>query len=214
MTDWALVPVKSIAKGKSRLAPILSRPQRQSLNRTLLRRTLELASRAVGRRHVVVVSNCLDAQEIARGAGVTALREPRGTGLNRALVLARDHAVSRGATGVLVLPSDLPLATLADVTHVTRAGKQRKSIVICRDRHGRGTNMLYLTRPKRFVFRFGKDSAVAHRDEALTHGRPTIFVDAPSPGFDLDTPADYRDLGASAMRNRMRFLRGLIKLPH
>jgi len=214
MTDWVVVPVKSIANGKSRLAPILSRPRRQRLNRDLLAHTLEVASEIVGRRQVVVVSQCLETQEIAKSYGAWALREPRGMGLNRALGLARDHAVWRGATGVLVLPSDLPLASPADLRHILHAGKHARSLVMCRDRHGHGTNALYLRRPSKFRFRFGENSAAAHSDEAARRGLSEICLDVSALGFDLDTPNDYRDLGIMAPRANANLAHGFIKILH
>jgi 2-phospho-L-lactate guanylyltransferase len=194
MSDWAVVPVKSIANGKSRLAPILGRPRRQRLNRALLYRTLALASTIISKRRLIVVSHCEETLSLAQAIGVTTLREPRGIGLNRALGMARDHAVSRGASGVLILPSDLPLARPADLRAVLRASRRRKSIVICRDRHGRGTNALYLRHPSNFRFRFGDDSAVAHEREAAIRGLHVMRLDLPGLGFDLDTPTDYRNI--------------------
>jgi len=202
VTDWVVVPVKSIANGKSRLAPILSRQRRQKLNRELLAHTLKVASELVGRRHVVVVSHCVETRKIATAFGARVLREPPGTGLNQALGMGRDYAVSRGAAGVLVLPSDLPLASSADLRCLLNVGRRRKSLVICRDRHGSGTNTLYLGRPLSFRFRFGANSAAAHCDEARKLGLFPICVDAPVLGFDLDTPADYRDFSAMAVRLR------------
>ncbi len=198
MSDWVVVPVKSIANGKSRLAPILGRPRRRRLNQDLLARTLNLAARVVDKSRIILASQCVEARTTAAAVGAVALREPRGVGLNRALDLARRHAVSRGATGVLVLPSDLPMASLADLRRVTRAGTNDSAVVICRDRHGRGTNALYLKRVSNFRFRFGENSAAAHVAEAAAHGMTAICVVSDRLGFDLDTPDDYRDLAKLA----------------
>lgn len=212
MNDWVVVPVKSIANGKSRLVPILGRPRRQRLNRALLFHTLALASGLVGERRVIVVSRCEEARKIAMTFGSWVLREPRNVGLNRALGLARDHAVSRGATGVLILPCDLPLATLPDLRHVLLANRSGKPLLICRDRHGRGTNALYLERPSKFKFRFGENSAAAHSDEAEKVGRRANYMDIPRLGFDLDTPTDYRDLTSMNLRARTDAIRKFEKL--
>lgn len=201
MTDWVVVPVKSIANGKSRLAPILGRPRRQRLNRALLCRTLELARALVGDR-VVVVSHCAETKTIAEAFGAHVLREPRAVGLNRALGLARDHAVAHGARGLLVLPSDLPLATLPDLRRLRRIGGHRGSVVICRDRHGQGTNALYLNRPSKFRFCFGPDSAAAHVEEAHRCALSAITAEPARLAFDLDTPEDYRDLNRAGLTAR------------
>ena len=41
MTLWAIVPVKPLRRGKSRLSGILTEDERADLNRTLLQHTLE-----------------------------------------------------------------------------------------------------------------------------------------------------------------------------
>lgn len=194
MTDWVIVPVKSIANGKSRLAPILGRQRRQRLNREMLARTLFVAAAVVGMRHVIVVSHCPETRRIAGSLGIRTLREPRGIGLNRGLDLGRRFAVSRGGSGVLIIPSDLPLVFPMDLRHVLRLGRRSRAIVICRDRHGRGTNALYLKRPYKFRFRFGENSAKAHCDEATMRARIAFYLDTERLGFDLDTPSDYQDL--------------------
>lgn len=200
MTDWVIVPVKSIANGKTRLAPILGRPRRQRLNRAFLLHTLGVASATVGAGQVVVVSHCAETRRIANALGVVPLREPRGIGLNEALALARDHAISRGGTGGLVLPSDLPLSAPSDLRHVLHLGRRRKAIVVCRDRHGRGTNALYLNRLSGFRFQFGDESAARHTEEAARSGLPAVCVDRPTLAFDIDTPRDHRDWCAMKYR--------------
>jgi 2-phospho-L-lactate guanylyltransferase len=212
MNDWAVVPVKSIANGKSRLAPILSRPRRQRLNRELLVHTLALASTVVGKHWVIVVSHCAETRKIAKTLGVRFLREPRGLGLNRALGLARDYAVSHGANGVLVLPSDLPLVSVSDLRRVRQVGRHRKSIVICRDRHRYGTNALYLSHPSNFEFQFGENSAASHSEEAGRRGLSALSMDAPRLGFDLDTPKDYRDYNEMRLSARANITHDIVKL--
>ncbi len=204
MTLWAVIPVRSIANGKSRLAPVMSRPRRQILNRTLLVRTLRAVAAVVEARRIVVVSRCPMTQDIARRHGAVVLREPLGADLNRAIEIGRDYAAGRGCSRLLILPCDLPLVTSAGLSGFVRQGVRRDTVAICSDRHGVGTNALFLRRPARFTFRFGGRSAVAHGLEAKKIGQAVVWKKVPSIEFDLDTPDDYRDLYQYASRLRDR----------
>ena len=194
MTLWAVIPVRSIANGKSRLASAVSRPRRQVLNRTLLVRTLQVVSAVIDMHRIVVVSRCPEAQDIARRHGAVILPEPPGAGLNRAIAIGRDYALGRNCNGLLVLPSDLPLVSQKDLRSFVRQRVPRNAVAICPDRHGVGTNALFVPRPAGFTFRFGGRSAAAHAREAKRIGRVVVSKNIPSIDFDLDTPGDYRDL--------------------
>lgn len=193
MSVWAVIPVRSIANGKSRLATVLGRPHRQALNRALVGHTLEVASAIVDSHRVIVVSRCAETRRVARRFGANVLREPPGAGLNRAIGIGRDFAVARGCDGLLVLPCDLPFLEPADLASLMRAAVRPGTMVICQDRRGQGTNALFLRRPGTFLFRFGEDSATEHRCEARRNRLDIAEAHIPGIAFDLDSPADYRD---------------------
>ena len=92
------------------------------------------------------------------------------------------------------------MASLTDLRRVVRAARGDRAVVICRDRHGRGTNALYLKRSSDFRFRFGENSATEHIAEAAVHGLTAIRLESGGLSFDLDTPEDYRDLAELARR--------------
>ena len=67
MTLWAIVPVKPLRRGKSRLAGTLSEDKRTELNRALLEHTLETLSVVKEVDEVLVVSrdpNALTAGQV------------------------------------------------------------------------------------------------------------------------------------------------------
>ena len=66
MTLWAIVPVKPLRRGKSRLAGILDEDERTELNRALLQHSLETLSGVPGVNEVLVVSRDPHALTIAR----------------------------------------------------------------------------------------------------------------------------------------------------
>ena len=66
MSLWAIVPVKPLRRGKSRLSGILTEEERTQLNQELLERTLKTLSELKEVDHVLVVSRDPHALTIAR----------------------------------------------------------------------------------------------------------------------------------------------------
>lgn len=194
MTLWVVVPVRPLAEGKSRLAPVLDADARRRLNERFLLSTLDLAKAVVGPARVLVVSRCADALALARAAGVATLRELGAGGLNAALRQGAVHLARRGATALMVLPVDLPLARPADLEALIRLSGRRPGVVIAGDRADTGTNALVVRPPRGIRFRFGPHSRAAHLREARRQGLRAVLVSRPALAFDVDTPADYAAL--------------------
>lgn len=190
----AIIPVKAFAEGKSRLAEILDDRERAALNTGFLDRTLDLVAAFPGISSTFVVSADDHALEAAEARGAVALRET-GSGLNAAIAQAVATARLGGAKAVLVIPTDLPLATVEDLLDLTASPR---GLAIAPDRRGVGTNALCLVPTEGFAFRFGEDSFTAHVDEAHRAGLATQIHHGTRLGFDIDTPDDYRSWRASA----------------
>jgi 2-phospho-L-lactate/phosphoenolpyruvate guanylyltransferase len=194
-----LIPCKALATGKSRLAPALDAAERAALCTALLEATLDLALQLVPaeRCHLVTADRAAADRAAARGART--LAEPPGAGLNPALRLARDAISADASADLLVLPIDLPLASAAALRALLAVAGEA---VAAPDRHGLGTNALYLeaAAAPRFDFRFGEASLAAHRAAAEALGLRFSLYEDPALAFDLDRPEDLRDWrdGASA----------------
>ena len=114
---WTVVPVRGIAKGKSRLAGVLNSGARARLNRQLLERTLTVVDCWSGLTRCVVVSPCEEALAMATRLGAAGVVEtPDAAGLNRAVALGASYASDRGACSILILPCDLPYLTPDSLT--------------------------------------------------------------------------------------------------
>jgi 2-phospho-L-lactate/phosphoenolpyruvate guanylyltransferase len=187
-----LIPSKALALGKSRLSPMLSAPERAALCAELLCRTLDCALAIVPAERCHLVSADAAAADLARARRVGTIAEPPDAGLNPALGLARDTICADAAAALLVLPIDLPLASARAVQGLVATGGD---VVAAPDRHGRGTNALYLaaTAASAFTFRFGSGSLAAHRAEAEARGLSFRLFEDPALAFDLDEPEDLRD---------------------
>lgn len=190
MTLWAIVPVKPLRRGKSRLAGTLSEDERTELNRSLLQNTLKTFADLKEVEEVLVISRDPQALAIARQLGARTVRENGQPELNTALQRATVIAQVYATRGVLVLPADLPLVTREDVlTLIERAGEP-PAVVIAPDRHGTGTNALLISPAGLIEYDFGKDSFERHCQRAREAGARLEIVDLPTLGLDLDLPED------------------------
>ena len=191
MTIWAIVPVKPLRRGKSRLSKVLNEDERAALNQELLERTLGTLSTLKELLQVMVVSRDPHALTIARNYGAITVREDGHPQLNTALTRATVVSQLHSSQGVLVLPADLPLLERSDViTLMERAVKNTPVVVIAPDRHGNGTNAL-LTIPAGIIeYDYGEGSFKRHCDRASKMGVHLEIVESPSLGLDLDLPED------------------------
>ena len=190
MTIWAIVPVKPLRRGKSRLAGTLSEDERAELNQSLLQHTLQTLTVVKELEQVLVVSRDPHALTIARQFGARTVREdgqPQlNTALTRATVIAKVHATR----GVLILPADLPLISQEDVLTLIEKAGEPPVVVIAPDRHGKGTNALLISPSGLIEYDFGENSFQRHCERAKEAGARLEVVDLPSLGLDLDLPED------------------------
>jgi len=190
MTIWAIVPVKPLRRGKSRLAGTLSEDERAELNQSLLQPTLQTLTDVKELEQVLVVSRDPHALTIARQYGARTVREdgqPQlNTALTRATVIAKVHATR----GVLILPADLPLISREDVLTLMERASEPPVVVIAPDRHGKGTNALLISPSGLIEYDFGENSFQRHCERAKQAGARLEIVELPSLGLDLDLPED------------------------
>lgn len=187
---WVVVPARALEGAKSRLGEVLDPEERHDLAVALLERTVRAAVEAERVEGVLVVSPDPVALDRAAAVGARTLRQET-RGLNAALAEARAEVVRLGATELLVLPTDLPRIA-PDVIDdlLAEAGRSEGPLVLLvSDRHGRGTNALFLRPPGVIDFAFGGDSRLAHAALAEAAGVPYRELDGPLT-MDLDTPED------------------------
>lgn len=202
MSIWTIIPVKPLSDVKRRLAAVLSAAERAQLIEQFLDHELAvLKETAVDQ--VLVVSRDPLIMTLAQRHGAELLVEEKVEGLNAAVALGVAKATAAGASGVLVLPADLPFLTPKDITqllqtiHVGQNGSRKEErpplMAICADKLGEGTNALFLAPPPpAFTFHFGPDSFRRHVAEAARHGLTCRIVSSPGLSFDLDTAADWQ----------------------
>jgi 2-phospho-L-lactate guanylyltransferase len=192
VTIVALIPCKGFAEGKSRLADLLDPAARRVLCETFFERTVALAQSVLPPMRVLVVTPDAEVIACADRLGIPA-RLDAGPGLNLALEAARDRLLPglSADTSLLILPTDLPLATTAALNDVIA---DLSDVVIVPDEELTGTNVLLLRPAARrdFRFRFGPDSYRHHLEQARINGLTWHALAASPLSFDVDRVDQYR----------------------
>lgn len=193
MSCWALVPLKTPGLGKTRLSPGLGSLERRQLVETMLARVLE----ALADSHLVDQIAIVGMDPELCPSGVLHLPDA-GTGLNGALTVASQQAQRAGAHEILVLHADLPLVLAEEIDDFIRSGR-RQCMALASDRHGQGTNAIFLSQPADFAFSFGPNSLARHQALAAARDQQPALSQAPGLMFDIDTAQDLQVLAEQAL---------------
>jgi 2-phospho-L-lactate guanylyltransferase len=190
MTLWAIVPVKPLRRGKSRLADVLTNEERTDLNRKLLENTMGALSGLPEIEHVLVVSRDTEALAMARDLGARTVLENGRSDLNIALARATVVAKTYVTRGVLILPVDLPLITSEDVQAMLEKVGEPPVVVVAPDRCYDGTNALLVCPAGLIEYEYGPGSFERHCARAREVGARLEICELPSLSLDLDNPED------------------------
>ncbi len=193
------VPVKSLARAKTRLAPALSPLERGALTLAMLEDVLDAALSVTG-WETWVVSPDEVVLEIAGRRGARPLAEAKPP-LSAAIRQVELDAGRREADALAVMPVDVPLVTPDALTTALRT---LGPVVLARSRGDAGTTLLLRRPPRAIPARFGPESFRRHLEIATARGLPAAVVDRPELGFDLDAPGDILTLLSSGRRGRTR----------
>jgi 2-phospho-L-lactate/phosphoenolpyruvate guanylyltransferase len=190
MTFWAIIPVKPLRLGKSRLAGSISDIERIDLNKKLLVHTITTLTGISEIEQVLVISRDSDAISIARELGAKTVQDNGSPQLNSALTRATIFAQLHSIKGVLILPADLPLITNGDICSFINKASDPPVVVIAPDRRGEGTNALLISPAGIIDYDFGPNSFKRHCERAISAGARLEVINIPSLAFDLDIPED------------------------
>jgi 2-phospho-L-lactate guanylyltransferase len=194
MSIWAIVPVKPLRLGKSRLSSVLSDNERAALNRRFLEQTLDTLRNTPEITQILVVSRDPAVLAVARQYGARTVHEDGTPNLNSALARATFLARQYASQGVLVLPADLPLLTKEDLSYFLEFVGKPPCVVISPDRHDNGTNALLVSPGGMIASDFGSGSFLRHCEAARQAGANLQVVRNERIMLDLDTPDDLEAL--------------------
>src|SRR5450755_330992 len=196
MRTLAILPIKSFADAKNRLASELTPGPRRALAEAMFSDVLTALRRARGVDDVLVVTMDHGAQQIAGGHGAMVLDDTE-EGHNEAAVRGVEHAIEAEYDRVLLVPGDCPALDPTQLDALIGEPFEAPSVMIMPDRHGTGTNALLLTPPGAIVPSFGPGSRERHVSVAHAAGASVQVHDVPSLALDVDTPEDLGALRVS-----------------
>jgi len=192
MTVFAVIPVKTLLRSKTRLSEVLTSRERETFTLTMLEDVLKAVSYSQSVQQIVVVSSDSRVQGFANDFGVAYLPEKK-PGLNQALEQAMSWCIQNKAKSVLILAADIPLLRPDDVDQIVNLGSEETCIVIAPSRNG-GTNGLFQKPPKVIPPCFGSGSLSRHLTEASKKGIKAKVYDVQNIMMDIDYPEDLEDL--------------------
>ena len=190
----AVVPVKSTAQAKQRLAALLPAVRRQELALAMFEDVMAAVSGVRELAGIVVVTVDPAAAAIAARHGARVMSEGACEGHTGAGMTAARRLAAEGFD-LMTLPGDIPLVEPDDIRHVVsvhRAGANREAgaftIVPARDELG--SNAVLCSPADAVPLRFGDNSFFPHLDAAKAHGIEPEVVKLPRIALDIDTPED------------------------
>jgi 2-phospho-L-lactate guanylyltransferase len=180
-----LVPLKRLDDAKTRLAAVLSADERSALMLELLEGVLAAAKEAEVGPITIVSSEPLAPNGVPRF-------DDRGLAWNDALAAAMRVVAEPIVT---VVSADLPRVTADDIRALVAATPDR-GMAIARALDG-GTNAVSMRPAGAVMTHFGvPSSAAVHAQSTAAAGLAARIVDIPGLAFDVDTPADLKELHA------------------
>lgn len=199
MTLWAIVPVKPLRRGKSRLSGVLSEDERTVLNQTMLTNTIKTLRQVEEIDVILVVSRDPGALAIARDFNARTVLEDGSPELNTALRRASMVAQAYQAKEILVLPADLPLIDADDIRAFIKHSGKPPEVIIAPDRRRDGTNALFVNPADLIKFSYGEGSFSTHVKLAQKANARIEIVENSSFALDLDLPEDLEYLKSLEM---------------
>jgi len=211
---WAIVPVKPFAVAKRRLSPALDEVARARLARLMLEDVLDvLAQPQAHLAGIVVVTADEDAAALAKERNALVVAD-RGDGINAAIRLGRDFAVTRGCGGVLVVPSDLPHLFADEIARAVAAVRAPNSLAILAASSDGGTNLLACRPGKALPLRFGARSFDKHCADARATSLAIHVLPSTALGLDIDGPENLAAFMALESKTRSHEFLASLAISH
>ena len=195
--NFALVPVKALAWGKTRLSGLLSEGARHAVSRAMLTDVLTCLQKSSAVDKIVVVSSDATLLALAETFGAFTVDEEEPRGLNGAVSLGTNFGIEHGAAALLVLLADLPLVEPNDVDLLFQQVRDLgDGVILTPCKEGDGTNALLRVPPLVMPPCFGGPSLAAHQTRARYDNIPCRVVEVPHIAFDVDSVEDLQRFAA------------------
>lgn len=183
----AIVPMKPLSEGKSRLARALSGEERASISLGMLFRVLS-ALKGASIDSVWVVGGDERVRELARKLGGTWLEE-LGSDLNDTLGRAIGRAFEQDESALYVA-GDLPFVKASDIHSFIQASRGAGNVTLAPARRDGGTNAMLIPYGVDFQPQLGRMSFSKHLAQAARLETSVAIAYSPGLGLDLDLVDD------------------------
>ncbi|HXM21697.1 MAG TPA: 2-phospho-L-lactate guanylyltransferase [Terriglobales bacterium] len=200
-----LIPVKSLANAKQRLASVLDQSTRTKLAQAMLFDVLETLGTWVSRPEVSIVTSDPFALDLARRFEFQIIPDNTNRSQTDAIEMATRFCESRSVDSTLVIPGDIPLIKTWELEKILEAAPDQGSVLVPAA-DGRGTNAAWRRPAGLFALRFGNDSFKPHLTAARATQKPCVVLSLPGIALDVDNPADLRELAEAPGETRAQHL--------
>jgi len=200
-----LVPVKSLANAKQRLASVLDQPTRTELAQAMLFDVLETLATWTNRPEVGIVTSDAFAIELAQRFEFEVIPDNANRSETDAIEMATKVCESRNVDSTLVIPGDIPLINASELEQILEAAPAEGSVLVPAA-DGRGTNAAWRRPAGLFPLRFGNDSFKPHLTAARATQKHCVVLSLPGIALDIDNPSDLRQLAEAPGETRAQRL--------
>ncbi|MBT5890471.1 MAG: 2-phospho-L-lactate guanylyltransferase [Chromatiales bacterium] len=186
---WAILPVKTTALAKTRLASLLSDDECAKLALAMMLDVIDSLKASHRIAQVAVVTADAEVAKFAREQGCLIMLETTN-GLNENLMVVAQELQEKMIDGILIVPGDLPMLSPTTIDDLIKS--HGTGISLCAAEKDGGTNALLCTPPAAIHFHYGKDSARLHLAEAKNNGVKCQQQFLSDFQTDIDEPDDLR----------------------
>jgi len=195
---WAITPIKSFKRPKSRLGDVLNLKQRRVLVKHMLNRVLVSQKKSKLFKKFLVVTEDKEVVKFVKEEGFDCLLQKR-PGLNQGITEASLKAKRSGAKSILIIHADVPRSSSSILKSITKKHKKlinefNEGITISPDALGEGTNCMLCTPPDVLKFSYGPGSCLAHMEKAHRKGIQVRLYRSKRLEFDIDRDSDLTKL--------------------
>ncbi len=194
MRTAAVLPIKTFASAKQRLAGMLAADDRTALAAAMAFDVLETLRSVAAIDELIVVSGEPAMSAAAAQAGAHLVADEQEAGHSDAAARGIRVATALGATRVLLVPGDCPALAGRELDALLSV--RDDGVVVVPDRLATGTNALLLQPPDVIAPGFGPGSRVRHVERARAVGASVSIVEVAGLELDIDTPQDLNALAA------------------
>lgn len=191
---FAIVPIKTLASSKKRLASILTERERVKLSEAMLQDVLSAVCNSVV-KNVIIVSKDQKVMKIAQEFDVVIVKEEEELGVNSAVALTND--ICKDCDASIVIPHDLPFVIPLDIDMICNSAMGKRCVVITPSHRYDGTNALLRKPSDAIETHYDEDSYEIHVNKARERNVPVKIFLNKGLMLDIDEPRDIAHVIAS-----------------